>query len=89
MQENLDQSRVVNTEENPEVDLRQLVYVFIHNWYWFLISAIIMLIAGYFYLKTKTPVYEAKASVLINRSRLLRVMFLLQELDTDSRQKQY
>lgn len=81
MQENLDQNRVVNTEENPEVDLRQLVYVFIHNWYWFLISAIIMLIAGYFYLKTKTPVYVAKASVLIKQEQSApEEMFLLQEL---------
>ncbi len=85
MQENLNPNRVVNTEENPEIDIKQLLFVFISKWYWFALSVFIMLVAGYFFLKTKTPAYETKTSVLIKQDQSApEEMFLLKELGYSS-----
>jgi capsular exopolysaccharide synthesis family protein len=85
MQDNIRQNKVVNTEENPEIDLKQLVYVFISKWYWFLFSVAIMLTAGYFYLKTQAPIYQTRASVLIKQEQAApEEMFLLKELGYNS-----
>ena len=81
MQENLHNNRAVNTEENPEIDLKQLIFIFFNKWYWFALSVVVMIIAGYFYLKMQTPAYEAKTSVLIKQEQNApEEMFLLQDV---------
>lgn len=81
MQEELYQSKAVNTEADPEIDLKQLIFIFLNKWYWFALSVLIMLIAGYLYLKIQTPAYEAKSSVLIKQEQKApEEMFLLQDI---------
>ncbi|OFY38959.1 MAG: hypothetical protein A2X18_05585 [Bacteroidetes bacterium GWF2_40_14] len=81
MQENIHTNRAVNTEENPEIDLKQLIFIFLNKWYWFALSVAVMLFAGYFYLKMQTPAYEAKTSVLIKQEQNApEEMFLLQDM---------
>ncbi|MFA5849842.1 MAG: polysaccharide biosynthesis tyrosine autokinase [Bacteroidales bacterium] len=81
MQENLHTNRDVNTQEDPEIDFKQLLFVFFNKWYWFVLSVAVMLIAGYFYLKFQTPVYEAMTSVLIKKEQgSAEQMFLLQDI---------
>jgi len=81
MQENLNNNRAVNTEENLEIDIKQLIFIFLDKWYWFALSVIVMLVAGYFYLKMQIPAYEAKTSVLIKQEQNApEEMFLLQDV---------
>lgn len=46
----------------------------VNNWKWFLASVIIFLIIGYFYGKSKQPVYQSTASVLIKEQNNGRSM---------------
>lgn len=68
-----------NTAVN--IDFKQILYVFISKWYWFVISSIICLSIGYIFLKRQTPVYEAKMSVLIKQEQNApEEMLLLRDL---------
>ena len=68
-------------DNSGEIDLRQLVYIFISKWYLFAICVILSLTAGYLYLKTQSPIYESKASVLIKvEQNAPEELFLLQDM---------
>ena len=74
-------NKPVADETGGEIDLRQLVYIFISKWYLFAICVILALTAGYLYLKTQPPIYESKASVLIKTEQNApEELFLLQDM---------
>lgn len=74
-------NRATTEVDGGELDIRQLVYIFISKWYLFTISVVILLVAGYLYLKTQTPIYESKASVLIKMEQNApEELFLLQDM---------
>ncbi len=54
-------------EELQEVDVRQLVSMFFANWHWFALSVLLFMVLGFYYLKTRAPIYESKSSVLIKQ----------------------
>lgn len=69
------------TTDSSEIDIRQLVYIFLSKWYLFAISLFVLLAIGYFYLRTQPPIYETKASILIKTDQNApEEMFLLQDL---------
>lgn len=45
--------------------LKDIYYLCMENWYWFLISVIIALGIGYYYIMTTPPVYQRSISILI------------------------
>ena len=47
------------------ISIKEMLFPFFTNWKIILLSVIVFASASYFYLKTVTPMYEAKASVLI------------------------
>ena len=64
-----------------EIDIRQLVFIFLSKWYLFAISVIILLTIGSVFLKTKAPIYESKASVLVKVDQNApEEMFLLRDM---------
>lgn len=68
-------------DNSNEIDLKEILYVFLSKWYWFVISAVILTAAGYIYLKRQAPVYETKMSVLIKQEQNApEEMLLLQDL---------
>lgn len=68
-------------DNSNEIDLKDVLYVFLSKWYWFVISAVILTAAGYIYLKRQAPVYETKMSVLIKQEQNApEEMLLLQDL---------
>lgn len=74
-------NRATAEVDGGELDIRQMVYIFISKWYLFTISVVILLVAGYLYLKTQTPIYESKASVLIKMEQNApEELFLLQDM---------
>lgn len=45
--------------------LKDIFYLCVSNWYWFIISVIICLGIGYYYVKTTPPVFQRSISILI------------------------
>lgn len=54
-------------EKNGElIDLRRVFLTWMTNWYWFVISVAVCLLAAFVYVRVKRPVYEIRSSILIN-----------------------
>lgn len=80
-QENLNHQYNTLESDSAEIDIRQLIYIFLSKWYLFTISVIVLLAVGYFYINTQAPIYENSASVLIKVDQSApEEMFLLQDL---------
>jgi capsular exopolysaccharide synthesis family protein len=68
-------------ESSGEIDIRQIIYIFLSKWYLFTVSIVLLLAIGWVYLKTQTPIYESKASVLVmTEQNAPEEMFLLQDM---------
>ncbi|MEA5005242.1 MAG: polysaccharide biosynthesis tyrosine autokinase [Rikenellaceae bacterium] len=81
MQDNQNPNQVVNTEETPEIDIKQLVFIFLNKWYLFTISAVVLLVLGIIYLKFQTPAYQVKTAVLIKEDQNnMQESFLLEDM---------
>ena len=80
-QENLNHQYNTLESDSAEIDIRQLIYIFLSKWYLFTISVVLLLLVGFIYLKTQPPIYENSASVLIKVNQSApEEMFLLQDL---------
>lgn len=64
-QDNLQQQYASQREDSAGISIRQLANLFLSRWYFFVISVVVLLAIGYFYLKTRPQIYESKASILI------------------------
>ena len=54
-----------NTNTEETLTLRDILDIFVDNWYWFLISAILCVVASRLYLATKSNVYQRQAVMLV------------------------
>lgn len=54
--------------KDDEIDIGQFIKDCRAQWHYFLITGVVLVIAGIFYLKFTLPVYEATSSVLISES---------------------
>lgn len=54
-------------ENTPDggVNYRELLFRYLHNWYWFLLAIILAFVAARLYLRYTTPLYEVTSAVLI------------------------
>lgn len=50
---------------NDSIDFKQLVYLCVSHWYWFLISFVVACALGVLYILVTQPVYTRQASLLI------------------------
>ena len=57
-----------NSEEKELFDLKKIWGLMLLNWYWVLFSVVLCLGATFFYLRYKSPVYEASMKVLVKDS---------------------
>ncbi len=62
-------SENINQETSEEINLNEILKPYLLKWPWFIISAIIALIIGYFALKFMTPVYKVQTTVLIKDAK--------------------
>ena len=60
---NAENQRQYTEEENE--DLKFLIFKYLKNWPYFLISAIIFILIAIFYLKYSTPIYQTSTSVKV------------------------
>ena len=51
--------------EIDEINIKELIYRYLENWKWFLLSIIVFIGFGYTYLSYQVPQYEASAKILI------------------------
>lgn len=63
--ENLHQQYRSIESDSSKVDIRYLISIIIDKWYIFIISILLFLAVGFFYLKTQPQIYETNASILI------------------------
>lgn len=47
------------------IKLQELLYTCISNWYWFVISLVVCLLAAYYHLEKTTPLYVSDASIML------------------------
>ncbi|WP_460995013.1 GumC family protein [Spirosoma harenae] len=47
------------------VNLRAIVFRYLRNWYWFVISTFLLIAAAYIFLRYQPPVYKSTASLLV------------------------
>lgn len=52
-------------EENQENSLKDILFKYLYNWKWFLLSALICVVLGFVYVRYQVPVYEVNATILI------------------------
>ena len=57
------------SREGRNLTLKDIWFLCIHNWKWFVISLALCLLAATFYILKTTPVYSRNASVLIKEDR--------------------
>lgn len=70
-----------NQAEIDTIDLREIIYTVIGNWYWYLLSIAIALAAGYYYIQRQPKIYESSATVLIKQEQNTpEEMLLFQDL---------
>ncbi len=55
----------VDIEENS-IDFKQVLGVLFKNWYWFVASIIIFVVAALILNNYSTPIYQVEAKILIN-----------------------
>lgn len=52
--------------EESQVNLTELFLAYIANWKWFALSVFVCLVAAYFYIATKIPLYQMDASIYLS-----------------------
>lgn len=57
-------------EQSPSLTARDLLWMCLSRWYWFVISLAVCLGAGVYYIMRTPPVYERRAQLLIRDDRL-------------------
>lgn len=60
------QNSDLNNAQFENKSLREEIEKYLKYWPWFLVCLILAMTAGFFYLKFTTPIYEARASIIIN-----------------------
>ena len=58
-----------NQETSEEINLNEILKPYLLKWPWFVITAIVALLVGYFVLKFMTPVYKVQTTVLIKDAK--------------------
>lgn len=61
-------------EQSSGVNMKDMLYFCLSKWYWFLISLVVIVGAGVFYISTTPPTYSVSAEVLIKQDSKTRSM---------------
>ncbi|OKL38798.1 GumC family protein [Pontibacter flavimaris] len=74
-------------KQEHEIDIKSWLFKFRSNWYWFALSAVIALAAGYVYVKSSPRVFEFKSTLLLGDQQTgsKKAQELLEVLDVQSR----
>lgn len=65
----MSQSSGPEIQVSNEVNIKEIIKPYLAKWWWFMISVLIMLALGIFYIRTATPVYSVQSSILVKDAR--------------------
>ncbi len=57
------------SEKEEIINIREILQPYLQRWWWFLLSVIITLVLGFFYLKTQTEMFNTESSILIKEAK--------------------
>lgn len=64
----MDQSN--NTEQpETEINLREFLKPYINRWFWFVLSAVLLFILSFIYLRFQAPVYKTQAAIVVKDAK--------------------
>ena len=69
--------------KEDEIDLRPILYRWLFNWYWILLSTVLFGLLGWTYLRYTTDIYKVEGSLLIrsdDRSGITQEDILFSEM---------
>jgi len=71
-----------NIDQNEEtIDIKEIVYKVLANWYWFVLSIAIFMALGYYYQRIQPRIYESTTTVLLRQEQSApEEMLLFQDL---------
>ena len=58
-----------NQNDEASIDIKQLVYIFLNNWYLFAIGAVVALVAAFLINRYTTNIYQARGTVIVKEGR--------------------
>lgn len=58
-----------NQNDEAPIDIKQLVYIFLNNWYLFAIGAVVALVAAFLVNRYTTNIYQAQGTVIVKEGR--------------------
>lgn len=58
-----------NQNDEAPIDIKQLVYIFLNNWYLFAIGAVVALVAAFLVNRYTTNIYQARGTVIVKEGR--------------------
>lgn len=61
----MENKKVSDSPKENVITLRDIVELFLNNWYWFVISAVLCVAAAWIYLSAISPVYQRTAVMLV------------------------
>ena len=50
---------------SPAVMIKDILGIILRNWFWFALCLLVALVAAFFYVKSKQPVYARSASIMV------------------------
>lgn len=65
MDQSLFQQQNNPSSQEEGIDIREIIFLLVRNWYWFAIGLSIALAGAWFYLRYTIPVYNVKSTLLV------------------------
>lgn len=66
---NLNSNNTQQENENPSLDIKKLVFMFLDKWYLFVISAFVALVIGFIINRYTTKIYQTTGTVLVKDNK--------------------
>lgn len=61
----MDYNQTQDHENEPSLDVREILKPYTSRWYWLIVGALVTVCAAYFYLRYTVPVYNTESTLLI------------------------
>ena len=55
--------------DEQSIDIKSIIYTFLRNWYWFVLGAVVALVAAFLINRYTTSIYQAKGTVIVKEGR--------------------
>jgi tyrosine-protein kinase Etk/Wzc len=73
--------------QEESIDIKKIAIKILRNWYWFIISVLITSAIAYFINRSRIPIYNVNATLIVNEEKKSSVDLLINALDRYSARK--